>query len=100
MQQLVKKRTSVSAGEFPKLVKANWPLGQITVCDDRFVLDAVSEKFTLLFTDVDYVDILPGQVNFYHHNTDVPKDIGVNGLFIARILRKAIGELGLPVRVK
>ena len=98
--KLLNKRTSVSAGEFPKLVKADWPVGRVTLYDDRFVIFAGAEEYTLLFTDIDYLDIKVGQVNFYHHNPDVIKDISLNGFLIPGIIRKAIAQFGLQVQVR
>ena len=99
MTKLLEKRTSVSAGEFPKLVKASWPIGKLAVYDDRFVISAAVEEYTLLFTDIDYLDIKVGQVNFYHHNPRVIKDISLNGFLIPGIIRKAVKEFNLPVKI-
>jgi len=98
--KLLEKRTSVSAGEYPKLVKASWPIGRFTVYDDRFVIRAAVEEYTLLFADIDYLDIKVGQVNFYHHNPNVIKDISLNGFLIPGIIRKAITQFNLQVRVQ
>lgn len=100
MMKLLEKRTSVSAGEYPKLVKANWPIGKVTLYDDRFVISAAVEEYTLLFTDIDYLNVKVGQVNFYHHNPNVIKDISLNGFLIPLIVRKAITQFNLQVRVQ
>lgn len=100
MMKLLEKRTSVSAGEFPKLVKASWPIGKVTLYDDRFVISAGFEEYTLLFADIDYLDIKVGQLNFYHHNPNIIKDISLNGFLIPGIIRKAITQYNLQVLVK
>ena len=100
MTKLLEKRTSVSAGEYPKLVKANWPIGKITLYDDRFVISAAVEEYTLLFTEIDYLDVKLGQVNFYHHNPNVIKDISLNGFLIPGVIRKAIAQFNLHVPIK
>ncbi len=98
--KLLDKRTSVSAGEFPKLVEASWPVGRVRLYDDRFVILAGFEEYILFFSDIDYLDIKVGQVNFYHHNPDVIKDISLNGFLIPGIIRKAISHFGLQVQVQ
>lgn len=100
MTKLLEKRTSVSAGDYPKLVKASWPIGKVTLYDDRFVISAAVEQYTLLFTDIDYIDVKVGQVNFYHHNPNVIKDISLNGFLIPGIIRRTINQFNLNVTIK
>jgi hypothetical protein len=38
-------------------------------------------------------------VNFYHHNPRVIKDISLNGFVIPGIVRKAVKEFNLPVKI-
>ena len=100
MEKLLKKATSISAGEFPKLVKCSWPLGKVTLYEDRIVLDARVESFELLFSDIDHFQFNVLQVNIEHHNPNVMKDISVNGIFSSRAIRKAITQHRLPVTIK
>ncbi len=94
------KATSVSAGEFPELVKCSWPLGKVVLYEDRIVLDARLEMYELLYSDIDYLQFSLAQVNIEHHNPNVPKDISINGVFIPRIIKKAIKKHGLAVRAR
>ena len=58
------------------------------------------EEYTLLFTDIDYLDVKVGQMNFYHHNPNVTKDISLNGFLIPAIILKAIKQFNLHVPIK
>ncbi len=100
MKKLLEKATSISAGEFPKLVTCKWPLGKVILYDDRIVLDARVEKYELLFSDIDYVQFNVFQANIEHHNPNVIKDITVNGIFASRAIRSAIVRHGLPVTTR
>ena len=100
MEKLLDKRTSVSAGEFPKLVTCSWPLGKVALYRDRFVLDARVEKYELLFSDIDYCQFNFLQVNIEHRNPSVPRDLSINGIFISRIIKKTIVQYDLPVDVR
>ena len=100
MEKLLAKATSISAGEFPKLVTCNWPLGKVTVYEDRIVLDACVETFELLFTEIDHFQFNFLQVNIEHHNPNVIRDISINGVFASRAIRNAIVQHCLPVEIK
>jgi len=99
MEILLKKAAGISAGEFPKLVTCNWPLGIVTLYQDRIILDARVEKYELLFLDIEHFQFNIYQVNIEHSNPNVIKDISVNGIFTARAIRKAIVRHRLPVKV-
>lgn len=99
MEMLLEKATSISAGEFPKLVTCKWPLGRVMLYKDRIVLDARVEKYELLFSEIEHFQFNFFQVNIEHHNPDVIKDISVNGVFISRAIRKAITRHRLPVNI-
>jgi hypothetical protein len=99
MEILFEKATSISAGEFPKLVTCNWPLGQVTLYQDRIILDARVEKYELLFSEIEHFQFNVFQVNIEHHNPNVIKDISVNGFFASRAIRKAILRYRLPVKI-
>ncbi len=45
MKILLKKATGSSAGEFPKLVTRKWPLGQVTLYQDRIILELLHILF-------------------------------------------------------
>jgi hypothetical protein len=100
MDKLLEKRTSVSAGEFPKLVKCSWPLGRVTLYRDRIVLDARMEKYELLFSEIDYCQFNFIQVNIEHHNPSLPRDLSIDGVFISRIIKQTIAQHDLPVEVR
>ena len=99
-EKLLEKRTSISAGEFPKIVIAKWPLGKVILFRDHIFLNALVEQYRLLYTDIDYIDFKPLQVVIYHHNLKVPKDVTIDGLFIPGILKKAIEQFYLPIKIK
>ena len=96
---LLEKATSISAGEFPKLVTCKWPLGRVTLYQDRIILDARVEKYELLFTEIEHFQFNVFQVNIEHHNPNVIKDISVNGILSSRAIRKAIVRHRLPVKI-
>jgi hypothetical protein len=98
MEKLLDKRTSISAGEFPKLVTCKWPLGRVVLYRDRIVLDARVEKYELLYSEIDRFQFNPVQVNIEHHHPGVISDISINGIFISRIIKTAIRRYNLPVR--
>jgi hypothetical protein len=100
MEKLLERSTTVSAGEFPKLVRCSWPLGKVTLYRDRIVLDARVERYELLFSEIDSCRFNFLQVNIEHHNPDVPKELSINGVFISRVIKNAIVQHGLPVRVE
>ena len=99
MDILLEKATSISAGEFPKLVTCKWPLGRVTIYQDRIILDARIEKYELLFSEIEHFQFKVFQVNIEHHNPNVIKDISVNGIFTSRAIRKAIVQHRLPVKI-
>ncbi len=99
MQILLEKATSISAGEFPKLVTCKWPLGRVTLYQDRIILDARVEKYELLFSEIEHFQFNVFQVNIEHHNPNVIKDISVNGIFTSWVIRKAIVRYRLPVKI-
>ena len=99
MEILLKRTTSISAGEFPKLVTCKWPLGRVSVYQDRIILDARVEKYELLFSEIEHFQFNVFQVNIEHHNPNVIKDISVNGIFTSRAIRKAIVQHQSPVKV-
>ncbi len=100
MEKLLEKRTSVSAGEFPKLVKCDWPLGRVALYRDRIVLDARVEKYELLFSDIDYCQFNFIQVNIEHHSPSVPRELSINGVFISRIIKNTIVQHDLPIKLR
>ena len=99
MEKLLTKATGISAGEFPKLVTCKWPLGRVTLYQDRIVLDARVETYELLFSEIDHFQCNALQINIEHHNPTVIKNISVNGIFASRAIRKAIERHRLPVKV-
>lgn len=98
--KLLEKRTSISAGDFPKLVTAKWPLGKVVLFKDSIFLNALVEKYNLFYTEIDYIEIKSLQVIIYHHNLDVPKDLTIDGLIIPGVIKKAIEKFNLPVKIK
>ena len=100
MEKLLEKTTSISAGEFPKLVRCTWPLGKVVLYADRIVLDARAERYELPYTDIDCFQFNLLQMNIEHHRPDVVKDISVNGPFAARAIKDAIRRHDLPVVVR
>jgi hypothetical protein len=100
MEKLIEKVTSISAGEFPKIVKCSWPFGKVAFYTDRVVIDARVERYELLYSEIDCFCFNALQVNIEHHNPDVPKDISLNGLLIPRVIRRAITHHHLPVRTR
>ena len=98
MKKLLERRTSISAGEFPKLVTCNWPLGRVVLYEDRIVLDARIETYDLLYADIDRLQFNFFQVNIEHHDPKVVKDISINGAFMSRLIKKAIMRHDLPIR--
>ena len=96
---LLEKATSISAGEFPKLVTCKWPLGRVTLYQDRIILDARVEKYELLFSEIEHFRFNIFQVNIEHHNPNVIKDISVNGILTSRAIRKAIVRHRLPLKI-
>jgi len=99
MEILLEKATSISAGEFPKLITCKWPLGRVTLYQDRIILDARIEKYELLFSEIDHFQFNVFQVNIVHHNPNVITDISVNGIFTSRAIRKTIVRHHLPVNI-
>ena len=99
MQILLEKATSISAGEFPKLVTCKWPLGRVTLYQDRIIIDARIEKYELLFSEIEHFQFNLFQVNIEHHNPDVINDISVNGILTSKVIRKAIVRHRLPVKI-
>ena len=99
MEILLEKATSISAGEFPKLVTCKWPLGRVTFYQDRIVLDARVEKYELLFSEINHFQFNFLQVNIDHHNPNVIKDISINGILATRAIRKAIVRNQLPIKI-
>jgi len=87
MEALLEKATSISAGESPKLVKCGWPLGKVTLYQDRIALDARLE---------------PGEI----HNRCKHKEAGAgNSGFRAfdrdavsggTLYRRRLGPVGVP----
>ena len=67
---------------------------------DRIVLDARVEKYELLISDIDYCQFNFLQVNIEHHNPSVPKELSINGVFISRIVKKAIAQHDLPIKLR
>jgi hypothetical protein len=57
MTILLEKATGISGGEFPKLVTCKWPLGRVTLYNDRIILDARVEEDELLFADIKHFQI-------------------------------------------
>lgn len=98
-EMLLKRATSISAGEYPKLVTCKWPLGRVSLYQDRIILDARVEKYELLFSEIEHFRFNVFQVNIEHHNPNVIKDISVNGIFTSRAIRKAIVQHRLPVKI-
>ena len=98
MEALLDKRTSISAGEFPKLVVCKWPLGRVALYRDRILLDASVEKYELLYSEIDSFQFNLLQVNIEHHRPDVVRDISINGILISRMIKAAIKRYALPVR--
>jgi len=96
---LLKRATSISAGEFPKLVTCKWPLGRVTLYQDRIVLDARVEKYELLFSEIEHFQFNVFQVNIEHHNPDVINDISVNEILASKAIWKAILRHRLPVKI-
>lgn len=96
---LLEKATSISAGEFPKLVTCKWPLGRVTLYQDRIILDVRVEKYELLFSEIEHFRFNSFQVNIEHHNPNVIKDISVNGILTYRAIRKAIVRHRLPLKI-
>jgi len=70
-EMLLKRATSISAGEYPKLVTCKWPLGRVSVYQDRIILDARVEKYELLFSEIEHFQFNVFQVNIEHHNPNV-----------------------------
>ena len=99
MEILLEKATSISAGEFPRLLTCRWPLGRVTLYKDRIVLDARVEKYELMFSEIEHFQFNLFQVNVEHHNPDVINDISVNGILTSRAIRKAILRNRLPVKI-
>ena len=99
MEILLEKATSISAGEFPRLVTCKWPLGRVTLYKDRIVLDARAEKYELLFSEIEHFQFNLFQVNIEHHNPDVINDISVNGILTSKAIRKAIVRHRLPEKI-
>ena len=99
MEILLKRATSISAGEFPKLVTCKWPLGRVILYKDRIILDARVEKYELLFSEIDHFQFNVLQVNIAHHNPNVIKDISIDGILASRAIRKAIARHRLPVKM-
>ena len=84
MEILLKRATSISGGEFPNLITCKWPLGRVTLYQDRVILDARVEKYELLLSEIEHFQFNVFQVNIEHHNPNVIKDISVNGIFTSR----------------
>ena len=99
MEILLEKATSISAGEFPKLVTCKWPLGRVMLYQDRIILDARVEKYELLLSEIEHFQFNVFQVDIEHHNPNVIKDISVNGILTYRAIRKAIVRHRLPVKI-
>jgi hypothetical protein len=99
MEILLEKATSISADEFPKLVTCKWPLGRVTLYQDRIILDARVEKYELLFSEIEHFQFNVLQVNIEHHNPNLCKDISINGILISRAMRKVIMRHRLPVKI-
>lgn len=99
MDILLEKATSISAGEFPKLVTCRWPLGRVTLYQDRIIIDARVEKYELLLSEIEHFQFNLFQVNIEHHNPDVINNISVNGILTSRTIRKAIVRHRLPVKI-
>jgi hypothetical protein len=99
MEILLEKATSISAGEFPKLVTCKWPQGRVTLYQDRIILDALVEKYELLFSDIEHFQFNIFQANIEHRNPNIIKDISVNGIFTPRAIRKTIVRHRLPVKI-
>jgi hypothetical protein len=99
MKILLEKATSISAGEFPKLITCKWPLGRVTLYQDRIIMDARVEKYELLLSEIDHFEFNFFQVNIEHHNPNVIRDISVNGIFTSRAIHNAIARHRLPVKV-
>jgi hypothetical protein len=100
VEALLDRRAGISAGEFPELVKCSWPLGRLVLYEDRVVVRAVSASYELRYDEIDAFQFNPILVNIEHHSASAPKDISVNGFFIARAVRKAVREHCLPVAIK
>ena len=92
--------TSISAGEFPELISCRWPLGRVTVTDDRFIFDLRVRKFELLFKDIDYIEFNFLQANFEYQQPGVPANISVNGWLAARQIKALIIQQKLPLTVR
>jgi hypothetical protein len=99
MEILLKMATSISAGEFPKLVTCKWPLGRVTLYQDRIILDTRVEKYELLFSEIEHFQFNVFQVNIEHHNPNVIKDISGKKIFTSRAIRKTIVRHRLPVKI-
>ena len=99
MEILLEKATSISAGEFPKLVTCRWPLGRVRLYQDRIILDALVEQYELLFSEIEHFQFNFFQVNIEHYNPNVIKDISVNGVLISRAIRKVVEQHRLPVNI-
>ena len=99
MKTLLDKAASLSAGEFPKLIKCSWPLGRVRLHEDRLWLDACAEQYELLYSDIEHFQFNLFQVNITHHDPKVTRDISINGFFISRAIRKAIAEHHLPIKM-
>ena len=100
MTILLSRATSISAGAFPELISCRWPLGRVTVTDDRFIFDLRIRKFELLFSNVDYIAFNFLQANFEYHQPDLPANLSLNGLLIARQIKNLIIRHNLPVSVR
>jgi hypothetical protein len=100
MEKLLEKRTTVYATEFPKIVKASWPFGKVTLFQDHLTLSAVFEEYTLSYSDIEIVEFQLMRVIFHHHNSQIPKTLMLSGPLIPGIIRRAIKQFNLPIITK
>jgi len=100
MEKLFEKRTGIAAGEFPKLVKCSWPIGKITFYKDCLVVDAMVEKYTLKYSDIEYITANFLQINIIHRNPSVIKDISLNQPFLASAVKKGIQRYNIPIIIQ
>ncbi len=100
MKKLFEFRTAIRAGKFPKVVKCSWPLGKITFYKEHLEVNSILEKYSLKYSDIDYIKTNFIQVKIEHHNQNIIENIWFDMLFLGNRIKKKTEKFQLPIVFK
>jgi hypothetical protein len=100
MDKIFEKRIGLFISQSPKYVKCSWPLGKITMYRDNLVINAITEKFILNYSDIDFIKKNFLNLEISHHNPDVPESVSLHGLRLNKGIERTIGDYSLDIDIE